>query len=56
MIVFALFLLAFSLLIGWMLILAYHETEEDFPPVIRRQRPLVAEGLSTRPTVKRGPQ
>jgi hypothetical protein len=37
----SLFLLAIFLLLGWLLGLAYRETEEDFPPVHRCHRHLV---------------
>jgi hypothetical protein len=34
-----LFLLAIFLLVGWLLCLAYRETEQDFPPASRHHRP-----------------
>ena len=38
MTVLGVFLLAFFLLVGWLLCLAYRETEQDFPPVHRCHR------------------
>ena len=38
MTVLGVFLLAFFLLVGWLLCLAYRETEQDFPPVRRCHR------------------
>jgi hypothetical protein len=37
MIVIGLFLLAVFFVVGWLLRLAYRETEQDFPSVHRRQ-------------------
>jgi hypothetical protein len=41
MAVLSLFLLSIFILLGWLLCLAYRETEQDFPPVHRCHRHLV---------------
>jgi hypothetical protein len=47
--------LLFSILVGWLLLLVYRETEQDFPPVHRCQPSLITAGSSSRQTGQRGP-